>query len=326
MQVPWCFSMEVVMMGGGLDKGISINETLIRFPVCFGFKRLLLMQQRDGMWIVHRLKWNLCQLSVSEQGTVDSCQHQHTPRKGKVVRQSSAFILKRMHLSFTPTTLFRLSDRHKDVHPSAHMHRHWRGKDETRKYSRGLVWSGHWMSWLSSCTQFYFDFKISWAAFEKTSACSFGQMMTCSFFRYFTDLCLLVITSLVSAPLRWLRLQFNSPTIKLKLKTMQYKKDWFPIFKPSAFWFSLVLKSSLLSLIICRPQYSFTTWIKCCLFNSSIPVNKAYILQITNLDSMSSSCLVIRLPHLTWSRTLDSLSYFNSNTYNCTHMLCIKGA
>lgn len=49
VQVPWCFSTEVVTMGGGLDKGISINETLIRFPVCFGFKRLLLMQQCDGM-------------------------------------------------------------------------------------------------------------------------------------------------------------------------------------------------------------------------------------------------------------------------------------
>lgn len=52
IQVPCCFSVEVVTMGGGLDKGISINEMLIRFPVSVGFKRLLLMQQCDGMWIV----------------------------------------------------------------------------------------------------------------------------------------------------------------------------------------------------------------------------------------------------------------------------------
>lgn len=156
-------------MGGGLDKGISINETLIRFPVCFGFKRLLLMQQSDGMWIVHCSVWNLFQLSVSEQGTVDSCQHQHSPREGKVVRQSWALKRKRTRFSFAPTTLLSLSDRHKDIHPSAHMHRHWQeqGKEETWKYLRGLVWSGHRMSWLSSCTQFCFDFKTSWTAFEK---------------------------------------------------------------------------------------------------------------------------------------------------------------
>lgn len=49
IQVPWCFSVEVVTMGGGWDKGISINETLIRFPVSVGFKRLLLMQQCGGV-------------------------------------------------------------------------------------------------------------------------------------------------------------------------------------------------------------------------------------------------------------------------------------
>lgn len=53
IQVPWCLSVEVDTMGGGSDKDVSINETLIRFPVSVGFKRLLLMQQCDGMWIVH---------------------------------------------------------------------------------------------------------------------------------------------------------------------------------------------------------------------------------------------------------------------------------
>lgn len=49
IQVSWCFSMEVVTIGEALDKGISINESLIPFPVSVGFKRLLLMQQCDGM-------------------------------------------------------------------------------------------------------------------------------------------------------------------------------------------------------------------------------------------------------------------------------------
>lgn len=49
IQVPWCLSVEVDTMGGGSDKDVSINGTLIRFPVSVGFKRLLLMQQCDGM-------------------------------------------------------------------------------------------------------------------------------------------------------------------------------------------------------------------------------------------------------------------------------------
>ena len=34
------------------------------------------------------VEWNLCQLSVSEQGAMDSCQQQHTPREAEVGRQS----------------------------------------------------------------------------------------------------------------------------------------------------------------------------------------------------------------------------------------------
>lgn len=120
IRVPRCFSVEVVTMGGGLEKGISINETLIRFPVCFGFKRLLLMQRCDGMWIVCRSRWNLCQRSVSEQGTVDSCQHQHTPGEGKVGRQSWALKRKRTRSSFTPTAL-RLV-RQTDTRIFTHLH------------------------------------------------------------------------------------------------------------------------------------------------------------------------------------------------------------
>lgn len=36
------------------------------------------------------VEWNLCQLSVSEQGAMDSCQQQHTPGKAEVGRQSWA--------------------------------------------------------------------------------------------------------------------------------------------------------------------------------------------------------------------------------------------
>lgn len=74
------------------------------------------------------------------------------------------------------------SDRRKDIHPSAHMHRHWQWGGE-RKYLRGVVWSDHWMSWLSSCTQFNFDSKTSWAAFEKPR--SFFQVLTWVFFSGF---------------------------------------------------------------------------------------------------------------------------------------------
>lgn len=48
------------------------------------------------------VKWNLCQLSVSEQGTVDSCQRQHTPWEAKVGRQSLALKWKHTHFSFAP--------------------------------------------------------------------------------------------------------------------------------------------------------------------------------------------------------------------------------
>lgn len=182
-QVLWCFCVEVVMMGGGLDKGISINRTLIRFPACFGFKRLLLMQQCSGMWIVRCSKWNLCQHLVREQGTEDSCQRQHIPRAGKVVHQSWALKRKCTGFSLATTTLRGLSDRHKHIHPSAQMHRH-REKKEMKKYLRGLGWSDHWMSWLSSYNQFYFDFKTSWPDLKNLSLIIWSHDM---FFLYFTD-------------------------------------------------------------------------------------------------------------------------------------------
>lgn len=78
------------------------------------------MQQCNGMWIVCRSRWNLCQRTVSEQGTVDSCQHQHTPGEGKVGRQSWALKRKRTRSPFTPTAL-RLV-RQTDTRIFTHLH------------------------------------------------------------------------------------------------------------------------------------------------------------------------------------------------------------
>lgn len=64
------------------------------------------------------------------------------------------------------------------------------GEGGKRKYLRGVVWSDHWMSWLSSCTQFNFDSKISWMAFEKPR--SFFQVLTWLFFFWVLRFCCLL--------------------------------------------------------------------------------------------------------------------------------------
>lgn len=201
-------------MGGGLDKGISINETLIRFPVCFGFKRLLLMQQCNGMWIVRCSKWNLFQLSVSEQDAVDSCQHQHSPREGKVVRQSWALKRKRTRFSFAPTTLLSLSDRQGYSPICTHAQTLARaGKRRNKEVLEGAGLIRPPNVLIKQLHSILFWFQDLMNSIWKTSARSFGQIMTCSFC-ILQIFCLLEMMDKVWAPLNGQRLQLNSPTIK----------------------------------------------------------------------------------------------------------------
>lgn len=170
IQVPWCFSVEVVTMGGGSDKGISINETLIRFPVSFGFKRLLLMQQCDGMRIV-------CRCGVEPVPTLCKWTRHHgflpatTYSRGSQSWPSITSPQMETHPFLICPPLH--SDCQTDTRISTHVHahRHWgapRVKKQKGKYLQAKVWSGPRMSWLilSSCTQFNCDFKASWTASE----------------------------------------------------------------------------------------------------------------------------------------------------------------
>lgn len=140
IQVPWCFSVEVDTMGGGSDKGISINETLIRFPVCFGFKRLLLMQQCDGMWIVY-----CCE--VDPVPTLSKWTRHHGFLPATTYSQGSqswpSIMSPRMEthpflICSLPTSLC-LSDRHKDISTCANTQTLWGIESEIRigKYLQG---------------------------------------------------------------------------------------------------------------------------------------------------------------------------------------------
>lgn len=169
-------------MGGGSDKGISINETLILFPVSVGFKRLLLMQQCDGMWIV-------CRCGVEPVPTLCKWTRRHgflpatTYSGGSQSWPSIMSPQMETHpfLSSPPTSL-SLSDRHSDIHTHTNTHTqkgHWKWKKEMSKYFQGMIWSGPKMSWLilCSCTKFYCDFTTSWTAWECPQLTCLGSEM-----------------------------------------------------------------------------------------------------------------------------------------------------
>lgn len=146
------------MMGGGSDKGISINETLIRFPVSVSFKRLLLMQQCSGMWIV-------CRCGVEPVPTLCKWTRRHgfmpatTYSRGSWSWPSIMGPQMETHPFLTRSPLHSVcqtdawySYTYKQIHTLTKKH-HWMwGKQG--KYLQSKVWSGPRISWLiqSSCT------------------------------------------------------------------------------------------------------------------------------------------------------------------------------
>lgn len=141
IQVPWCFSVEVDTMGGGSDKGISINE---RWSVS-----LSVLALRDYCWcnsamaceLCTAVKWILCQLSVSEQGTMDSCQQQHTPREAKVGRQSWALEWKHTHFSYAPSPLLSVyqTDTRIFLHVQTHTKGYWKWNKNLGRTCKGSL-------------------------------------------------------------------------------------------------------------------------------------------------------------------------------------------
>lgn len=75
-------------------------------------------------------EWNLCQLSVSEQGAMDSCQQQHTPGETEVGRQSWALKWKRTLFSLTPTSFCQVF-----IYMQTHTHRPLKVKKEKKQVS-----------------------------------------------------------------------------------------------------------------------------------------------------------------------------------------------
>lgn len=116
------------------------------------------------------VEWNLCQLSASEQGTMDSCQQQHTPGEAKVWPSITSPQMETHPFLICPP-LHSVCQTDTRISTHVHAHRHWgalRVKKQKGKYLQGKVWSGPRMSWLilSSYTQFNCDFKASWTASE----------------------------------------------------------------------------------------------------------------------------------------------------------------
>lgn len=170
IQVPWCFSVEVVTMGGGSDKGISINEMLIRFPVSVGFKRLLLMQQCDGMWIVRRCGVEpvptLCKWT-RRHGFLPATTYSRGSRSWPSIM--SPQMETHTFLTSPPLDSVCQTDAQRFIHMQRLKHTHTKGNQKRKK---GHFWekvsSGPRMSLLilNSCTKFNCDFKTSWTAWE----------------------------------------------------------------------------------------------------------------------------------------------------------------